>query len=323
MNFDGFLSREFYVQSGVPQGSNLGPLLFVLFINDIVCCVRNSRVLLYADDMKIFREINCVDDCSLLQDDLDRMSVWSRTGLKFNAEKCVVVSYTRKTHNSLHFQYSIDNTVLSIRAKFKDLGVVFDEKFSFSYHIIEICKEAYRKFGFLCRSGSFLKNVYTFKLLYFSLIRSRLEFGFIIWSPYHSYLLEMIEQIQIKFLRFLYYKRFGIYTFLVSYSELLTLFQMDSLRKRRNMGMLVFLYKVVNGIVDCDELLARVCFLVPRPASRARALFSLHFARTTFGSNSPVNSMMRLGNALPDNVDILSSSLTSFTRNIRNVVVNY
>lgn len=196
---------------------------------------------------------------------------------------------------------------------------MFDDKFSFSGHVIEICKSAYRKLGFLFRSGSFLKKISTFKLLYFSLIRSNIEFGFIIWHPYHLYLTEMIEQIQIKFLRFLYYKIFGVYTFLVPYSELLTLFEMDRLRDRRNIGLLLFLYKLINGGVDCGEMLARLGFLVPRPASRARSLFSLHFSHTTLGSNSPVNSMMRLYNAMPDNIDILSSSLASFTRDIRHV----
>ncbi len=75
VKYSDYYSDEFLVQSGVPQGSNLGPLLFLLFINNIVDCVKDCRVLLYADDMKIFREVDYLEDCNKLQDDLDRLVV--------------------------------------------------------------------------------------------------------------------------------------------------------------------------------------------------------------------------------------------------------
>lgn len=303
VSYLGFLSDEFLTQSGVPQGSNLGPLLFIMFINDIVDIVLNSKVLLYADDMKVFREIETIDDCRMLQEDLDRLVTWSQTRLKFNAGKCAVVRFTRKTRNFVHFQYSLNNTTLSVHSKFKDLGVIFDEKFSFSDHIIEISESAYKTLGFLCRSSSFFKNISTFKLLYFSLVRSRLEFGFLIWYPFHYYLIETIEQVQKKFLRFLYFKEFGIYMFLIPFSELLAIFELESLCKRHRVGSLVFLFKLINGIIDCSEMLARLSFLVPRPASRVRMLFRPHFAHSVWGNNSPINIIMRNYNSLGDNVD--------------------
>lgn len=313
---DGF-SDEFLVQSGVPQGSNLGPLLFLLFINDVVNCVQHSRVLLYADDMKIFHEINSIDDCDGLQSDLDRLVVWSQNNLQFNADKCVVVRYTRRTQRSVKFHYHIGNNFLSSKTQVKDLGVIFDEKFYFSHHIVESCKSAYRTLGFVCRSSNFIHNLNTFKLLYFSLVRSKLEFGFSIWYPHQYYLSQMIEQIQTKFLRFLYFKAFGIYTFLVSYSQLLSLFKMESLHKRRDLGMLVFLHKLLNGRIDCSELLSELGFLVPRPASRVRALFSPKFARTNLGAHAPVSVMMRLGNALPEHIDLFLSTFASYKELIR------
>jgi hypothetical protein len=316
VDFNGFSSRQFHVQSGVPQGSNLGPLLFIIYIDDIVQCVKNSKVLLYADDMKIFRQINSFDDCRLLQEDLDRLVVWSDSGLKFNSDKCVVVRYSRKTRNLLNFSYRMGNTILSVCSSIRDLGVLFDEKFLFSGHIVEICKVAYRNLGFLCRSGSFLKNIDSFKLLYCSLVRSRLEFGNIVWYPYQNYLYDLIEKIQVKFLRFLYFKLMGVYSFTVPYSALLLIFGMERLSRRRDVGMLVFLHKLANGVIDDSELLSRLCFLVPRRTSRVQRLFAPHFGHSNLGAQSPINVMMRLYNALPDNVDIFASALASFKRSL-------
>jgi len=316
VDFNGFSSHQFHVQSGVPQGSNLGPLLFIIYINDIVQCVKNSKVLLYADDMKVFRQINSINDCRLLQEDLDRLVVWSDSGLKFNSNKCVVVRYSRKIRNIFNFSYMMGNNVLSVCSSIRDLGILFDEKFLFSGHIIEICKAAYRTLGFICRSGSFLKNINSFKLLYYSLVRTKLEFGSVIWYPYQSYLNDLIEKIQVKFLRFLYFKLMGVYSFSVPYNALLSIFGMEKLSRRRDVGMLIFLHKLANGVIDDSELLSRLCFLVPRRASRVQSLFSLHFGHSNLGAQSPINVMMRLYNALPDTVDIFASASASFKRSL-------
>ncbi|KAG8287610.1 hypothetical protein J6590_033181 [Homalodisca vitripennis] len=95
---------------------------------------------------------------------------------------------------------------------------------------------------------------------------------------------------------------------------------MDSLRKRRCVGLLVFLKKLFTGAVDCGELLARLNFLVPRLSSCGQALFSPHFAHLLLGANSPINNMMRLHNALPQHIDVLSSTLTSFKHQLFTVL---
>lgn len=314
--FQGSSSSEFVVSSGVPQGSNLGPLLFIIFINDIVNSVLNSKVLLYADDLKIFREINDVSDCLLLQQDLDRLVAWSDVGLKFHSDKCFVVSYTRRTHNAVNFQYSMNGNLLGSRSSVTDLGVTIDSKLCFSNHVIESCRSAYRILGFIFRSGSFITNIYSLKLLYCTLVRPKLEFGATVWYPHQTYLVDMIEQIQIKFLRYLFFKKFGYFTFDVSYHTLLNLFEMVSLKQRRDMGMLIFLHKLLNDKVDDSELLSRLAFLVRRPSSRARALFSPSFSRTCLGAQSPINTMMRLYNLISNNVDIFNSNLASYKKSL-------
>ncbi|KAG8255215.1 hypothetical protein J6590_098037 [Homalodisca vitripennis] len=81
--------------------------------------------------------------------------------------------------------------------------------------------------------------------------------------------------------------------------------------------MLVFLHKLINGRIDCVELLSQLNFLVPRPGSRVQASLSPQFARTSLGAHAPVNVMMRLGNTLPQNIDLCSSTLASYVNRIR------
>ena len=82
-------SNKFKVTSGVPQGSHLGPVLFLLFINDLPGVVKHSVCLLFADDLKIFRSISSKNDCQLLQSDLNAVSIWCKNNqLTLNIKKC-------------------------------------------------------------------------------------------------------------------------------------------------------------------------------------------------------------------------------------------
>ena len=93
----GATSRELPVTSGVPQGSLLGPILFLLFVDDLPNTVKTSRVACYADDTKIFKSIDSITDCNALQSDLNDLVSWSESsGLIFNQSKCKYQCITRK-----------------------------------------------------------------------------------------------------------------------------------------------------------------------------------------------------------------------------------
>lgn len=308
--FKGYSSSEFFAESGVPQGSNLGPLLFVLFIDSIKNCVSNCRLLLYADDLKLFRTIKNHSDCMAMQEDIVRLFDWSKTNLKFHVGKCAVVSFTRKSEqNKISFDYVMGSELLSRKLMFKDLGVSFDSRFCFNEHVVLMCKSAFSVLGFIRRSANFLKNINTLKLLYCSLVRSKLEYAAVIWCPHVKYLEVLVENVQKRFLRFLYFKSFGHYTTQVPYSELLRIFQLDSLGKRRKMAMLVYLHRLVSGACDDMTLLSMLDFNVPRHNSRSRQLLQPRFSRSNIGANSPLNSMVRLFNLISNNnsVDIFKS----------------
>src|SRR5436190_18523720 len=117
----------------------------------------------------------------------------------------------------------MNGIVLQRTSVFKDLGILFDTKLTFSEHVLAVCKSAFGLLGLIRRSGNFLRNTESLKMLYYSLVRSKLEYGAVIWSPHFVYLIVTIESIQRKFLRFLYYKEFGNYNYVISYSELLNI----------------------------------------------------------------------------------------------------
>ena len=119
------MSNSFVLTSGVPQGSNLGSLLFLTFINDLPANVSCNK-LLFADDLKLYHRIYSVNDCLALQHNANVLSFWSRTNLlQINEPKCYVMSYT-KQKCPVSYPYKINDYTISRTDSFKDLGVIFD-----------------------------------------------------------------------------------------------------------------------------------------------------------------------------------------------------
>ncbi|GBM22882.1 putative RNA-directed DNA polymerase from transposon BS [Araneus ventricosus] len=145
--FNNAVSHEFTSTSGGPQGSNLGPLLFILFINDLTCVFKYSESLLFADDLKLFSSIRSDLDSVLLQRELDCLFKWCTDNrLHLNIEKCSVLSYTRKAQ-PLNHVYKISNLVLSRSNTVTNLGIIFDTKLDFSQHIDTMVSKTYRRLG--------------------------------------------------------------------------------------------------------------------------------------------------------------------------------
>jgi hypothetical protein len=314
VSYKGCSSSRYVVTSGVPQGSNLGPCLFNLFFNDIVGCVKDSHVLLYADDLKLFREVKCDVDQLILQEDLNSIVTWSyKNKISFNIKKCKVMTFTRKKFVKFT-DYSINNEILHRVNEFRDLGLVLDPALSFNQHVTLMVNKAYRNLGFIIRQSRNFKSIATLKLLYFTLVRSILEFASVIWNPHFSNNIHLVEKVQKKFLRFLYFKVTGHFTYDIPYNELLKIFELDSLEKRRKIANLIFLFKLVRYQIDDPFCLSKINFYVPAFNNRSKMLFIVNFSRTKSHFCFSLNTMMRLYNTLPPNVDIFSNLVNTFKK---------
>lgn len=180
-----------------------GPLLFVIFINDIEKCFKHSKFLLFADDMKMFKTINSLSDAQLMQEDLLRVVEYCNVNrLDLNISKCQVLSYSRKK-NLLKFDYSIANTSLTRADTTVDLGVHLDNQLSYSHHIDRIVGKATAALGFIIRNSKSFSTMKSLKILYCAFVRSHLEYASQIWNPNYAIHASRLERIQRKFTRFL------------------------------------------------------------------------------------------------------------------------
>ena len=135
--------------SGVPEGALLAPLLFSLFINDLPVVVTSSSCIMYAGDVKIYRQITSPADCDLLQGDLCKWSADWR--LCLNPQKCLSFTITLKQAPILH-TYHINSSSLQRLTEVGDLGITLDSNLTFSVHINRIVSKANRALGMLFRS---------------------------------------------------------------------------------------------------------------------------------------------------------------------------
>lgn len=184
------------VLSGVPQGSILGPLLFLIYVNDMPDGVKTTAKM-FADDTKVYNDIKIVNDCELLQEDLNSLSHWSKKWLLcFNETKCVVL----KIKMSILYMYTLNGHVLEQVSSQKDLGITIHESLKPSEHIGNIVKRANQRAGLIRRCFTDLtKEKVT--ILYISLIRPILEYASTVWNPQLKKDIDLLEYTQRRCLR--------------------------------------------------------------------------------------------------------------------------
>lgn len=302
VRFKNTCSRSIDVLSGVPQGSHLGPLLFSLFINDLPHVIFSSNILMYADDVKLFLSYRHVSDQQRLQDDLNSFYTWCKINLmELNLKKCKYMRFVRKS--SIHAQYDFAGYQLELVDNFLDLGILFDSKLNFIAHITMTANKARGVLGFIKRWAKEFKDPYVTKTLYTSLVRPILEYGSIIWDPIYKNHSDVIESVQKQFLLFcLRGLNFNSMN-LPSYSARLALIKMPTLKSRRTMLNVTFIFNIINGNVSCGFLINDILFNVPQRPSRNFALLSVPFSRANYANADPLRRMCKEFNKMYKFID--------------------
>ena len=188
------------VKSGVPQGSVLGPCMFLFFMNDLPDALT-SQVRLFADDALVYLTVNTQDDAHRLQADLNKLAEWGQRWLmEFNAKKCQVLRVTRRRHIVEH-QYTLHGKELETCTSAKYLGITISSDLRWNKHVDEVCSKANKTLGFLRRnlrvSSPKLKT-----LAYFSLVRPLVEYAAPAWDPHTDRNINKLEKVQRRAARF-------------------------------------------------------------------------------------------------------------------------
>ena len=248
------------VISGIPQGSVLGPILFVIFINDMPDAIE-SLCQLFADDAKIYASVNIRDDTNTikLQKDLDRLSEWSRKWqLPFNTGKCKVLHIG--TNNPCH-RYKMDNKKLDNVSEEKDLGVLVDEDLKFHKQTAAAVKKANRSLGIIKKTFVSL-NETTLPTLYKTLVRPHLELANVAWGPHFKGDIKAVESIQKRATKLVKTLKD------VPYENRLRSLNIPSLVHRRRRGDMIFTYKISHDVFDINN---ESVFISPSQATRGHA----------------------------------------------------
>ena len=219
------------VISGVPQGSILGPVLFLLYVNDMPELVANTAKM-FADDTKLYASIQKREDCVSLQKDLTALFLWSQNWLlHFNADKCVVL----RIHSAIQYMYSMNGNYLKEENEQKDLGVIISNDLKPGKHVNHIVNKANQRIGMFrrCFSG-FNKEKIT--ILYTSLVRPLLEYASPAWSPWLKKDTTRLERVQHRCLKLCQEP-----------------IHMESLQARRERMDMIDTYKYLNGLYKTDQ----------------------------------------------------------------------
>ena len=241
------------VNSGVPQGSIIGPLLFVLFINDMSKCVSpGTNIALYADDTKIWRKIESPEDHDILQNDINALLRWSIINkMNFHPDKCHVVKVTLKRDKSSDFIYRLGILDLEYVSVEKDLGVRVVPTLSWQKQWESLISSARSRLGLTKRTCNFIKNRRQRLILYKTMVRSIFQHCAEVWRPVLPTALAKFEAVQKRAVKWIFMEDYEHYSDAVYKAKLREL-DLLPIEQRFVLGDLKLFHKVINREVCID-----------------------------------------------------------------------
>lgn len=288
------------VASGVPQGTVLGPLLFLIYINDLPTYVSSS-VSLFADDCVLYREILDHNDTCILQSDINAINCWSDSwSMKLNTNKCKVMRVSRQSHECPN--YFLNNAHLEPVSSYKYLGVHIASNLSWKTHIQHISANANRMLGYIKRNFS-LAPVSLKLTLYKVLIRPKLEYAASVWDPGLVTLVSTLEAVQNRSARFILTN----YHRTASVTSMKTTLSLPPLSLRRKISRLSLFHKMYhhNSFLR-DKIIARPVYVSSRIDHQHKVGIPNSITTTFYSSFVPRTSQE--WNHLPRSIAIITDS---------------
>ena len=288
------------VTSGVPQGSVLGPLLFIMYLNDLDTGIT-SNLSKFADDTKIGRSIRNLEDSQALQGDLDRLYDWSvKWQMKFNIDKCKVIKMGSSIETA---SYKLNNIDIVESHCERDLGVLISSDLKPREQCIAVRNKANKILGFISRSVNNRSEEVILKL-YLALVRPHLDYAVQFWSPYYRTDIDSLERVQRRMTKMIHNIRN------LPYEERLKRLNLHSLERRRVRGDMIEVFKWFKGINKGD--INRVLKLSNHNRTRSNGykLDKFRF-RKDIGKNWFGNRVVDTWNSLPNTV-VSANTLDTF-----------
>lgn len=293
------------VLSGVPQGSVLGPLLFLIYVNDLCLSTfsLNSSLVLYADDTTLYKPIIDSADLVSFQSDINTIHDWFCCNhLTANASKTKVMVISTKKDPFPNLNLLLNNQPIERVSSAKFLGIWITDRLSWNLHIENICSKARKTIGFLHRSFQ-SAPISTRRTLYLALVRPILEYGSTTWHPLNKSLTNRLESTQ----RFAC--RVILQSWNLSHDDLLLDTNLPLLSKRRDIATLCHMYKILHNLCSSPNP------YTPHPRTSLRNLNSCAvkppFCRLTLSQKSFYPYAPTLWNYLPEDI-VKARSLQSF-----------
>ena len=300
--FSGFSN----VRSGVPQGSVLGPILFLIYINDLSEVLQHSRISIFADDTKIYFKANDAFDFATLQSDIDNIMRWcSEWQLDVAAHKCNIM-HIGPRGAGVH-TYGMGDSEISTVSEIKDLGVTIDSDLRFSHHITNITTQAFQRINLIFRSF-ISRDKKTLLKAYVTYVRPLLEYNTVVWSPYLLGDIKKVERVQRNFTR-------RLLPDIEGYSARLIHLGLETLEARRIRFDLLEVFKITKGlsVIKFDE------FFEQKRDDRTRGhpfqLRLRYVPRLEACRNFFANRVVHVWNNLPVST-VMSATLCQFKREL-------
>ena len=265
---DGVCSKSVVVTSGVPQGTVLGPLMFLLFINgmqdDLVWTLR-----LFANDALLYHKITLNDDTLALQRDLDKLGLWAdRWQMLFNPTKCYKMSVYR-SRSPVVEDYSLYNQTLVAVQQHPCLGVLLSSDLRWNSHVDKIAKTGNSTLAFVKRN-LYACSEETKQAAYVPLVRPHQEYSTAVWDSYRQNQVEKLEAVQSRAVRFIKHD----YDYNASVSKLKKSLSLELLSERRKSHRLQFSINQCTMILLCLFRLIINCPLGKQEITRRTHLFN-------------------------------------------------